>query len=150
LLTVLTEGWSTRQVDYTNAFAQADLKEEVYLEYPRMFGPKSGTNKVLRLLKSLYGLRQAPRTFFEKLREGLLERGYTQSQIDPCLFMKQGIICVCYVDDTIFAGADSLVLEAEIQSLGVHEKEQRHTFALRNEGEVGAFSWTPRVHSISN
>jgi hypothetical protein len=55
--------------------------------------------------------------------------------------MKQGIICVCYVDDTIFAGADSLVLEAEIQSLvGVHEKEQRHTFALRNnEGEVGTF-----------
>ena len=139
LLTVLTEGWSTRQVDYTNAFAQADLKEEVYLEYPCMFGPKSGTNKVLRLLKNLYGLRQAPCTFFEKLREGLLEHGYTQSQIDPCLFMKQGIICVCYVDDTIFAGADSLVLEAEIQSLGVHEKEQRHTFALRNEGEVGAF-----------
>jgi hypothetical protein len=27
LLTVLTEGWSTRQVDYTNAFAQANLKE---------------------------------------------------------------------------------------------------------------------------
>ena len=100
-----------------------------------MFGPKSGTNKVLKLIKSLYGLRQAPRTFlFEKLREGLLEHGYTQSQIDPCLFMKQGIICVCYVNDTIFAGAESFVLEAEIQSLGVHEKEQRHTFALRNEG----------------
>ena len=65
LLTVLTEGWTTRQVDYTNAFAQADLKEEVYLEYPCMFGPKSGTNKVLRLLKSLYGLRQAPRTFLK-------------------------------------------------------------------------------------
>ena len=68
-----------------------------------------------------------------------MARGYTQSQIDPCLFMKQGIICVCYVDDTIFAGADPDVLEAEIQSLGVNNKEQRHTFQLRNEGEVGAF-----------
>ena len=104
-----------------------------------MFGPKSGSNKVLKLLKSLYGLRQAPRTFFEKLREGLLVHGYIQSEIDPCLFMKPGIICVCYVDDTIFAGADSELLEAEIRSLGVNEKEQRHTFALRNEGEVGAF-----------
>ena len=104
-----------------------------------MFGPKSGSNKVLKLLKSLYRLRQAPRTFFEKLREGLLEHGYIQSEIDPCLFMKPGIICVCYVDDTIFAGADSELLEAEIRSLGVNEKEQRHTFALRNEGEVGAF-----------
>jgi hypothetical protein len=43
-------------------------EEEVYLEYSCLFGPKSGANRVLRLLKSLYGLRQAPRTFFEKLR----------------------------------------------------------------------------------
>jgi hypothetical protein len=83
LLTVLTEGWATRQVDYTNAFAQAEIKEEVFLEFPRLFGPKSGSNVVLKLLKSLYGLKQAPRTFFEKLRAGLLERGYTQSLVDP-------------------------------------------------------------------
>jgi hypothetical protein len=42
--TVLTEGWATRQVDYTNAFAQAGLKEEIFLEFPQMFGPKSGEN----------------------------------------------------------------------------------------------------------
>jgi hypothetical protein len=139
LTTVLTEGWATRQVDYTNAFAQADLREEVYLECPKMFAPKSGKDLVLKLIKSLYGLRQAPRTFFEKLRDGLLERGYTQSIHDPCLFMKQGIICVIYVDDTIFAGADPTVLEEEIRLLGVSDTEQRHTFQLRNEGEVGAF-----------
>ena len=104
-----------------------------------MFGPKSGSNKVLKLLKSLYGLWQAPCTFFEKLCEGLLECGYTQSEINPCLFMKPDIICVCYVDDTIFAGADSKLLEAKIWSLGVNKKEQHQTFALCNEGEVGAF-----------
>jgi len=68
----------------------------------------------LKLLKSLYGLKQAPRSFFEKLRAGLLERGYTQSEVDPCLFMKQGIICVCYVDATIFAGGNADELEEEI------------------------------------
>jgi Reverse transcriptase (RNA-dependent DNA polymerase) len=94
LSTVLTEGWTTRQVDYTNAFAQAELKEEVYVEYPRMFGSKIGSGRVLHLLKSLYGLRQAPRTFFEKLKAGLEERGWKQSVIDPCLFLKQGMICV--------------------------------------------------------
>ncbi len=56
-------------------------------------------------------MRQAPRTFFEKLRDALLERGYTQSANDPCLFMKEGIICVVYVDDTIFGGADGDVLK---------------------------------------
>jgi hypothetical protein len=139
LSTVLTEGWATRQVDYTNAFAQAEINEEVYLEFPRLFGPKSGSNLVLKLLKSLYGLRQAPRTFFQKLRDGLLERGYSQSNVDPCLFIKHGIMCVVYVDDTIFAGASSDVLEAEIAALGVSEATQRHKFQLRNEGEVGAF-----------
>jgi hypothetical protein len=139
LSTVLTEGWHTRQVDYTNAFAQAELHEEVYVEQPKGFKLQSGTDKVLRLLKSLYGIRQAPRTFFLKLREGLIERGYTQSAIDPCLFLKDGIMCVVYVDDTIFGGADAAVLEAEIIALGVSTSEQQHKFALRNEGEVGAF-----------
>jgi hypothetical protein len=139
LSTVLTEGWTTRQVDYTNAFAQAELHEEVYVECPRLFAPKSGLAKVLRLRKSLYGLRQAPRTFFEKLRSGLLERGWSQSLIDPCLFMKSGMMCVVYVDDTIFAAANLADIEREITSLGISTDAQTHTFALRNEGEVSAF-----------
>jgi hypothetical protein len=61
-------------VDYTNAFAQADLKEEAYVECPKLFGPKSGSDKVLYLRKSLYGLQEAPRTFFEKLKAGLEEQ----------------------------------------------------------------------------
>jgi len=61
--------------------------------------------KCLKLFKSLYGLRQAPRTFFEKLRSGLLESGFEQLNFDSCWFMKEGMICVVYVDDTIFAGS---------------------------------------------
>lgn len=56
--------------------------------------------------------------------------------------MKHGIICVVYVDDTSFAGADPEILEEEIRALvllGVSDTEQRHSFQLRNEGEVGAF-----------
>lgn len=139
LSTVLTEGWTTRQVDYINAFAQAELKEEVYVEFPRLFGPKSGLDKVLHLQKSLYCLRQAPRTFFEKLKAGLEERGWKQSAIDPCLFLKAGMMCVVYVDDTIFASANVDDLEREITSLGISTDAQRHTFALRDEGKVSAF-----------
>jgi hypothetical protein len=69
LTTVLQEGWNTKQVDYTNAFAQAELDEEVYVEPPKLFEIRSGKYLVLKLLKSLYGLKQAPRTFFEKLRK---------------------------------------------------------------------------------
>ena len=139
LTMVLTKNWTTKQVDYTNAFAQAKLKEEVYIEPPRGFGRKDKQDMVLKLINSLYGLKQAPKTFFEKLRDGLLERGFTQSILDPCLFMKSNMICVVYVDDTIIAGPDSSEIEALISSLGVATDEQRHSFELRDEGEVGDF-----------
>ena len=68
-----------------------------------------------------------------------MEPGYVQSENDPCLFLKKGVMCVVYVDDTIFSGADSLLLEKEICQLEVSSSEKRHEFPLRNEGEVGAF-----------
>ena len=139
LTLILSNNWTTKQVDYTNAFAQAELKEEVYIEPPRGFGRKDKLDKVLKLRMSLYGLKQAPKTFFDKLKAGLLERGFTQSSLDHCLFMKKDMICVVYVDDTIIAGPDSQAIEDLITSLGVTKDEQRHTFELRDEGEVGDF-----------
>ena len=100
---------------------------------------KDKRDMVLKLLKSLYRLKQAPKTFFDKLRAGLLERGFTHSILDPCLFMKNEMICVTYVDDTIIAGPDATEIEKLITSLGIAKNEQRHTFELRDEGEVGDF-----------
>ena len=139
LTLILSNNWVTKQVDYTNAFAQAELEEQVYIEPPRGFRWSEGENKVLRLIKSLYGLKQAPRTFFLKLKDGLLERGFKQSQVDPCLFFKQDMIVVVYVDDTIIAGPNAQEIEDLITQLGVCSDEQRHTFELRDEGEVGDF-----------
>ena len=139
LTLILSNNWTTKQVDYTNAFAQAELNEEVYIQPPRGFVRKDKKNMVLKLLKSLYGLKQAPKTFFDKLKAGLLERGFTQSILDPCLFMKENMMCVIYVDDTIIAGPDSKEIDKLITSLGVAKEEQRHTFELRDEGEVGDF-----------
>ena len=139
LTLILTNGWQTKQVDYTNAFAQAAIDEEVYIEQPKGFGHKDGIDKVLKLNKSLYGLRQAPKSFFDKLCQGLKERGWKQSVIDPCLFMKDQMMCVVYVDDTIMAGPDGAAIEEEIKGLGVAKSEHRHQFVLRDEGEVGDF-----------
>ena len=48
-------------------------------------------------------------------------------------------MCIVYVDDTIFASANVDDLEKEITSLGISTEAQRHTFALRNKGEVSSF-----------
>jgi hypothetical protein len=70
LTLILQEGWATKQVDYTNAFAQAEIHDDIVIDPPKLFGSRNGKDLVLRLLKSLYGLKQAPRTFFKNWMPG--------------------------------------------------------------------------------
>ena len=56
---------------------------------------------VVKLKKSLYGQAEAARLWYEKLRNGLLERGFVTSKVDLCLFMSKTVICVVYVDDCL-------------------------------------------------
>ena len=106
---------ATKQVDYTAAFVHAPIdkppnfhqmsKEEqqksgVYVDMPRGF---STAGKVLKLKKSLYGLKQAPRNFFHHLKKQLESLGFKSNpDIDPCLFVTDNVICIVYVDDTLF------------------------------------------------
>jgi hypothetical protein len=48
--------------------------------------------------------------------------------------MKKDLICVIYVDDTIFAGPYAAKIQDEIKSLGVSKFEEQHKFELRDEG----------------
>lgn len=64
--------YHTRHVDFMNAFAQADLKETIYIRPPACFGMKNREN-VLLLHKSLYGLRQAARVWYLRISSALKE-----------------------------------------------------------------------------
>ena len=97
----------TVQVDYTAAFPQAKLDDEVYVEIPRGFKEHG---YVYKLRKSLYGLRQPPKKFFEHLKDQLTSVGFEQSSADSCLFIKNDCICITYVDDIlIFARNDKII-----------------------------------------
>jgi hypothetical protein len=67
-----------------------------------------------------------------------LEGKWAQSQIYPCIFMKPGIICVVYVDDTIISAQQLSEINWEIMSLGIVDYNMQHTFTLRDEGKVSA------------
>jgi hypothetical protein len=72
----------------------------VYLHMPRGFNQPG---KVLKLNRSLYGLRQSPRNFFQYLKSKLELIGFKANiDIGPCLFISEKVICLVYVDDTLF------------------------------------------------
>jgi hypothetical protein len=61
-------GWSLHQLDVKNAFLHRDLEEEVYMENPLGFENNQTLGKVCKLKKSLYGLKQSPRAWFDRFR----------------------------------------------------------------------------------
>jgi hypothetical protein len=58
--------------------------------------------KVLKLKKTLYGLRQSPCAFLKYLVEKMAICGMVQSKLVPCLFVGEKVTCISYVDDLIF------------------------------------------------
>ena len=136
LLTLsVMHGLETRQVDYTNAFVQANLKkgEQIFVEIPQYFKSVDGfANPVLSLKKALYGSASSPLRFFEHCRDGFLKRGFTQSKYDPCLFLKDGLVALVYVDDCLFFGRNGQALDDLVTDL-------QKDYDLKCEGTVGAF-----------
>ena len=109
---------STKQIDYTAAFVQAEIDTDVYVQMPRGFEQQG---KVYKLNKCLYGLKQSPRNYFLHLKSKLESVGLEQSDADPCLFIGKDIICLIYVDDQLIFGKDSKSIDDLISKLRKQE-----------------------------
>jgi len=133
LVLMVTMNLASKQVDYTLAFVHADLEDEIYVEMPRLF-QKPG--HVLKLKKSLYGLRQSPLNFFLHLKEGLEARGFRQSELDPCLFISNDVLCLCYVDDCLFFSKDERKIDEVIEDM---KRPNPTSFLLNVEDSVAGF-----------
>lgn len=68
-----TQGGEVHHLDVKTAFLHGELKEIVYVTQPEGFEKKEEENKVYRLNKALYGLRQAPRALNNNLNQILCE-----------------------------------------------------------------------------
>ena len=94
-------------MDVKSAFLNGVLNEEAYVEQPKGFEDQHLPNHVFKLNKALYGSKQAPRSWYERLPKFLVERGYKRGEVDKTLSIKQiesGIIIAqIYVDDIVFS-----------------------------------------------
>jgi len=82
-----------------------------------MFESTSDIDTVLKLDKSLYELVQAPLCWYTYLKQGLLESGFTPSELNPCLYFGHGMAVLTYVDDCIFFTSDNTKINAIITAL---------------------------------
>jgi hypothetical protein len=126
-------GLVLRQVDIKIASLHAYLKEEVYVRPPRGWEHLAGgSGRVLRLCRGLYGLRQAPRAWNERLEAELTARGFVQSNADPSLWIlysKDGaVLTMFYVDDGMVAARNDVEADALVDVIAF-------IFEIRRLGE---------------
>jgi hypothetical protein len=86
----------------------------VNIQMPHGFGEDG---KVLKLKKSLYGLKQLPMHFFLHLKAKLEKVGFAQSENEPCVFMNDKVICIFYVDDTLLYSPKESYIQEAIEAL---------------------------------
>ena len=119
MLAVATlQDYELDHMDAVTAFLNASIDEDIYMHIPDGFDPKPGY--VLKVQKSLYGLRQAPRAWNSTLHNFLINKGFQQSAIDPCLYFIPGKIWVAiWVDDFLVMAkmsTESFQFKREISS----------------------------------
>ena len=87
-------------VDFIQVYPHAAVKHPIYLKPPAgvVLNDNNG-ELVLKLLKNLYGLKDAGRTCFEHLSDGLLDMGFQPTSSDPFIFTRQNDIIILYVDN---------------------------------------------------
>ncbi|GJV39926.1 retrovirus-related pol polyprotein from transposon TNT 1-94 [Tanacetum coccineum] len=79
------------QMDVKTAFLNGNLREEVYVSQPDGFVDPDNPNHVYKLKKALYGLRQAPRAWYDMLSLFLISQDFSKGSMDPTLFIhKEG------------------------------------------------------------
>ena len=82
------KGFKVYQMDMKSKFLNGILEEEVYIEQPEGFVDPNNKNIVCRLHKSLYGLKKAPKAWYERLHNYLVKIGFEETDDNNNLYLK--------------------------------------------------------------
>ena len=103
-------------MDVKTAFLNGELDEEIYMDQPISFVTKGQENKVCKLKRSIYGLKQSSRQWYLRFHQVVLLNGFTMIEEDHCVYVKRSkgsfIILSLYVGDILLAGNDMEMIVA--------------------------------------
>jgi hypothetical protein len=127
------EGWHIHHMDVKSAFLNGDLKEKIYVHQPQGFTIPGKEDKVLRLCKAFYSLRQAPRAWNAKLDSTLKRMGFMPSPHEAAIYRRgngeNALLVGVYVDDLVIIGAK----DAEVATF---KEEMKATFQMSDLGHL--------------
>ncbi|GKG36915.1 zinc finger, CCHC-type containing protein, partial [Tanacetum coccineum] len=121
-------------MDVKIAFLNGELEEEVYMNQPLGFILPGNENKVCKLVKSFYGLKQTPKQWHQKFDDVVFSNGYIVNQADKCVYSnfyasRKGVIICLYVNDMLIFGTDQVQMDLTKEFLSSR-------FSMKDIGEA--------------
>ena len=121
------------QMDVKTAFLNGKLLEDVYMTQPEGFVNPEDASKVCKLQRSIYGLKQASRSWNLRFDDAIKEFGFIKNEDEPCVYKKVSgskiVFLVLYVDDILLIGNDIPILQSVKIWLG-------NCFSMKDLGEA--------------
>jgi hypothetical protein len=141
-------GLIVHQMDVKTTFLNRELEEEIYIDQSDVFVANGQEGKVCKLLKPIYGLKQAPKQWHEKFDRTLTSVSFVVNEADKYVYYRygggEGVILCLYVDDILIFGSSIKMIEKvkefltnnfEIKDLG--EADVILNIKLLREGDGG-------------
>ena len=117
VLTVARSHLRSKTIDFNAAFVQSTLPEPIYLELPPGYASTNG-DMVYKVVRSLYGDIRAAKLWYKHLRNILITKlNFTISTVDSCLFIRNNLVFIFYVDDGIIISLSDKLVDDFIQEL---------------------------------
>ncbi|GJZ46684.1 retrotransposon protein, putative, ty1-copia subclass [Tanacetum coccineum] len=121
------------QMDVKTAFLNGYLDEDIYMVQPEGFVDPNHPRKVCKLKRSIYGLKQASRSWNKRFDEEIKRFGFAQNLDEPCVYQKASgsnvTFLILYVDDIIIMGNHIPSLQSVKNYLG-------KCFSMKDLGEA--------------
>jgi hypothetical protein len=133
LATATQQDWHVHQMDVETAFLHGDLDEEIWMELPEGYQEENSEKKALRLIKSLYGLKQSPRCWNAKINQFMHQQHFYRCATDSAVYSKgfgdNQVVLGIYVDDLLIMGKD-------LQAVNLVKQQLSERFKMVDFGEV--------------
>lgn len=115
LMLVVSNRWETYHVDFNSAYLNTELNKEIYMKIPNGHNA-SKSEKVFKLKKAIYRLKQAGHKWYLLLKKNLLDQGWQECKKDNCIFQRRnrGLkeILAVYIDNVLIIAKNIMAITA--------------------------------------